>query len=102
MLEKRQWTRISAAVPSPKISHNAIRRSVCRSERLPESILRDTGVIVKIQEFAAVIIVLIQDQDAVRRASRRDLAVLEGILTVILDSVVAELQHRDRQEGRNP
>jgi hypothetical protein len=56
---------------------------------------------VKIQEFAAAIIVLIEDQGAVRRASRRDLAVLEGVLTVILDSVVAELQRRD-QQGRIP
>ena len=53
----------------------------------------------KIQEFAAAIIVLIEDQDAVRRASRRDLAVLEGVLTVILDSIVVELQRRDCHKG---
>jgi hypothetical protein len=57
---------------------------------------------VKIQEFAAAIIVLIEDQGAVRRASRRDLAVIEGVLTVILDSVTTEMQRRDQQQGRNP
>src|SRR5688500_2574528 len=65
-----------------------------------ETILCVAGVNVKIQEFAAAIIVLIEDQDAVHRASRRDLAVLEGVLTVILDDVVAELQRRDQQQGR--
>jgi hypothetical protein len=56
---------------------------------------------VKNQEFAEAIIVLIEDDDAVRRASRRDLAVVEGVLTVILDSVTAELQRRDQVQGRN-
>lgn len=69
---------------------------------LGETILCVAGVNVKIQEFAAAIIVLIEDQDAVHRASRRDLAVLEGVLTVILDDVVAELQRRDQQQGRSP
>lgn len=69
---------------------------------LVESILCVAGVNVKIQEFAAAIIVLVEDQDAVHRASRRDLAVLEGVLTVILDAVVVELQRRDQQQGRSP
>jgi hypothetical protein len=68
---------------------------------LGETILCVAGVNVKIQEFAAAIIVLIEDQDAVHRASGRDLAVLEGVLTVILDDVVAELQRRDQQQGRS-
>jgi hypothetical protein len=55
---------------------------------------------VKVQEFAAAIVVLIEDDEAVCRASRRDLAVMEGVLTVILDSVTAELQRRDQEQGR--
>lgn len=69
---------------------------------LGESILCVAGVNVKIQELATAIITLIEDQGAVNRASRRDLAVLEGVLTVILDAVVAELQRRDQQQGRGP
>jgi hypothetical protein len=61
---------------------------------------------VKIEEFAAAIIVLIEDDAAVRRASRRDLVIVEGVLTVILDSVTGELAQREQQceqqRGRSP
>lgn len=70
--------------------------------RLRNSDLCVAGVNVKLQEFAAAIIVLIDDQGAVRRASRRDLTMIEGVLTVILDTVADELRRRDQQEGRDP
>ena len=83
-------------------SHNAGNDTSFSTERRShESILFSAGVNVKNQEFAAAIIVLIEDDDAVRRASRRDLAVVEGVLTVILDSVTTELQRRDQEQGRN-
>lgn len=83
-------------------SHNVVCSTSFDTERrFYESILFNAGVNVKNQEFAAAIIVLIEDDDAVRRASRRDLAVVEGVLTVILDSVTAELQRRDQEQGRN-
>lgn len=56
----------------------------------------------KMEEFAAAIIVLIEDEDAVRRASRRDLAIVEGVLSAILSSVTAELQQREQARGNNP
>lgn len=55
---------------------------------------------VKIQKFVAAVTAIVVDDNAVRRASLRDLAVIEGVLLVILDSVSAELKRRDRQEGR--
>lgn len=51
-------------------------------------------------EFAAAIVMLIEDPEAVRRASRRDLAVLEGVLTTLRDAVTAELQRRDEAAPR--
>lgn len=54
----------------------------------------------KIQGFVATLTAIVADRDAVRRASRRDLAVIEGVLLVILDSVTAELKRRDQQESR--
>lgn len=53
-----------------------------------------------LQDFGAAIVVLINDDDAIKRSSHRDLAVIEGVLTVILDSVTAELQRRDQQRTR--
>lgn len=54
----------------------------------------------KLQEFAAAIVTLIEDDSAVRKASNRDLAVLEGVLTVIVESVTAELDRRARSSER--
>lgn len=62
----------------------------------------EAGANVKMEEFAAAIIVLIEDEDAVRRASRRDLAIVEGVLSAILSSVTAELQQREQARGNNP
>lgn len=55
---------------------------------------------VKIQKFVAAVTAIVVDDNAVRRASRRDLAVIQGVLLVILDSVADELKRRDQQEGR--
>lgn len=68
----------------------------------PESLLNHAGGNVKIEEFAAAIIVLIEDDAAVCRASRRDLVIVEGVLTTILDSVTAELAQREQQLGSRP
>jgi hypothetical protein len=46
---------------------------------------------VKIHKFVAAVTAIVADDNAVRRASLRDLAVIEGVLLVILDSVSAEL-----------
>lgn len=54
----------------------------------------------KIQKFVTAVTAIVVDDNAVRRASRRDLAVIQGVLLVILDSVAAELKRRDQQEGR--
>jgi len=54
---------------------------------------------VKNEEFAAAIIVLIEDDNAVRRASRRDLVIVEGVLAAVLDIVAVELRRRDQQRG---
>lgn len=54
----------------------------------------------KIQKFVTAVTAIVVDDNAVRRASRRDLAVIQGVLMVILDSVAAELKRRDQQEGR--
>lgn len=53
----------------------------------------------KTQKFVATVAAIVSDQAAVRRASRCDLAVIEGVLLAVLDSVTAELKRRD-QEGR--
>jgi hypothetical protein len=54
----------------------------------------------KVQEFATLVIALIEDGTAARKASNRDLAIVEGILSVILDSVAAELRRRDAGSGQ--
>jgi len=55
---------------------------------------------VKIQNFVAAFQEIVEDDEAVRRVSRRDLAFLEGALVVALDSISAELKRRDQREVR--
>lgn len=54
----------------------------------------------KMQNFVAAFMKIIADEHALARASRRELAVMEGVLLVVLDSVTAELKRRDEQEGK--
>lgn len=51
---------------------------------------------VKFKQFATVLIALLENPAAVRRASNLDLAIVEGILTAVLESVTVELRRRDR------
>lgn len=53
----------------------------------------------KVQRFVAAVTAIVADDSAVRRASRRDLAVIEGVLLAILDSVTAELKRRNQGSG---
>ena len=43
---------------------------------------------------------ILADDSVLPRVPRRELAVLEGVLRVVLASVTAELKRRDEQEGR--
>ncbi len=52
----------------------------------------------KLPKFLAAFTQILDCDDALRRTSKRELAVVEGLLLVILDSVSTELQRRDQQE----
>lgn len=54
----------------------------------------------KIHEIGLAVVVLVEDDSAVGRASHQELCVLEGVLTAIRDSVTEELQRRDQQRQR--
>lgn len=45
-------------------------------------------------QFTAAIVRLIEDDSAYKEASKRDLCIIEGVLTVVLDAVKAELDTR--------
>lgn len=49
------------------------------------------------REFAAAVTVLIEDDDAYRRASKKDLVLVESILLVIAERAHAELARRERR-----
>lgn len=46
------------------------------------------------QSFATAFAQMAADERAIRNASSRELAVMEGVLQVVLDSVTAELNRR--------
>ena len=48
-------------------------------------------------EFAAAVVVLIDDNGAYRRASNRDLMVIFGVLSAIVASVESELKRRKKR-----
>lgn len=50
-------------------------------------------------EFAVAVALLLKDESAMTRASRRDLAFMEGMLTVLAESIGDELDRRDKAEN---
>ena len=52
----------------------------------------------KLQKCVAAFTEIVGCDDALQHASKRDLAVVEGLLLVVLDSVSAELRRRDQQQ----
>lgn len=50
------------------------------------------------EDFGAAVALLMKDPTAYKRASRRDLVFLEGMLTVIVDAIKGELDARDGEK----
>lgn len=50
------------------------------------------------RNFATAFAKMAADEGAIRKASSRELAVMEGVLQVVLDSVTAELNRRSAKQ----
>lgn len=55
----------------------------------------------KTQHFADAIVSLIDNDHAIKRASKGDLAIIEGVLTGLVGQISTELVARDEQEWIN-